>query len=74
MARSQQEFSGSSPKFDECRTERLVGDFSRCLTKKTTCMYAYPAGPSCTYCLHQSNRTFERRPLAGFPNNLARCA
>lgn len=66
MARSKQEFSGSDPKFDECRTEHLAGNFSRCLTKKPKCTYAYSAAPSCTYCLHRSNRKFERRTFTGF--------
>lgn len=74
MARFEQEFSGSDPKFDECRTEHLMGDFSRCLTKNPKCMYAYPAGSSCTYCLHQSNRKFERRTFAGSLTNLAQHA
>jgi hypothetical protein len=74
MARSKQEFSGSAPKFDDCRTEHLAGDFSRCLALNPKCMYAYLAGPSCTYCLHRSNRKFERRPRADSPANLAQCA
>ncbi len=60
MATSKQEFTGSEPKLDECRTEHLTGDFSRCLATHPKCMYAYPTGSSYTYCLHQSNRKFER--------------
>lgn len=65
MARSKKEFNGSDPRYDECRTEHLVGDFSRCLAQNPNCMYAYPAGPSCTYCLHQNNRAFESGSRAG---------
>jgi hypothetical protein len=72
MARSKLEFSGRGSAFDECRTEHLVGDFSRCLAQRPACMYAYHAGPSGTYCLHRSNRRFERRIVAGSSSTLAR--
>ncbi len=65
MATSKQEGIGSEPKLDECRTEHLIGNFSRCLATNPKCMYAYPADISCTYCLHQNNRKFERAAFPG---------
>jgi hypothetical protein len=65
MARSNREFNGCDPRIGECRTEHIVGDFFHCLAKNPKCMYAYPAGQSCTYCLHYSKRMFEHRSFAG---------
>jgi len=73
MARSNQFFCGSDPKIEECLTEHVAGDFSRCLTKNAKCMYSYPAGPDCTYCLHQNNRKFERSSRSSSMVNVIHC-
>lgn len=73
MARSNQIFCGSDPKIEECQTEYLVGDYSRCLTKNPKCMYSYPAGLSCNYCQHHNHRKFERKSRSGSLSDAIQC-
>ena len=53
-----QNFSGSEPNVNECLTEYIVHDFSRCLSNNSTCKYAIPAGYTSTYCLHPEHGSF----------------
>lgn len=70
MARLNREFNGCDPRVGECCTEHIAGDFFQCLAKNPKCMYAYPAGPSCSYCLHNNKRMFEHGSFAGTLSNL----
>lgn len=60
-----QNFSGTEPDVNECRTEYIVHDFSRCLANNSACKYAIPAGRTSTYCLHPDHATFRVAAMGG---------
>ncbi|QEM67538.1 hypothetical protein FO488_04835 [Geobacter sp. FeAm09] len=60
-----QNFSGSEPNVEECRTEHIVDDFSRCLAHNVACRYAIPAGTTSSYCIHPDHGAFQGMPVFG---------
>ncbi|GFE61976.1 hypothetical protein [Geobacter sp. AOG2] len=69
MAIPVQNVSGKEPDLNQCATEHVVEDFSRCLSNNTACRYAVPAGTSSSYCIHPNHRSLQGMLVPGGPGD-----
>lgn len=58
MPRSMQKLTGNAPNVDECRTEFVTDNLSRCLANRSSCRYSFPADSARTYCMHKNHSNF----------------
>lgn len=58
MRKLEQDLSENEPNLEECRTERVVNNISRCLIGNTKCKYALVATYAKAYCLHPKHGSF----------------
>lgn len=63
------DFTGTEPNCDECRTEGITAEVSRCLDNCSKCKYGLPAGFTTTYCLHPNHRDFRTSVSPGSSKN-----
>jgi len=59
-----QKFSGTEPNTQECCTERITNELSRCLENNSICKYGLAAGSGSSYCLHPEHRVLAVPPEA----------
>lgn len=59
MLISFESFSGSEPNLSECRTKNVLTDLNRCLSKNSTCKFAFADCCTNTYCLHPDQGNFQ---------------
>jgi hypothetical protein len=61
MPRYLLKLTGSKPDENECRTEFVTDNLSRCLANKSKCRYSFPADSGKTYCMHKNHGNFRVR-------------
>ena len=66
--------SGYEPHQEECFTEPLKNNLSRCSTTNWRCRYAIPAGSSGVYCYHPNHSDFRVKANADVPRNIPAAA
>ncbi len=57
MPRPSCEDTRNGPDFEECLSQGIVDDLSRCLAHNVQCPHAVPAGDNRTFCQHPENKT-----------------
>jgi hypothetical protein len=65
MQAAAHDITGSEPDCDECRTEAITDNVSRCSDNRSKCRYGLPAGFTTTYCLHPDHRGFRTTAFPG---------
>jgi hypothetical protein len=63
MPRDMLKLTGNKPDENECRTEFITDNLSRCLANRSTCRYSFPADSARTYCMHKNHISFRVRLL-----------
>lgn len=62
-------FSGSEPDVNECQTKSISIDLSRCLSKNSTCKFAFADCCSSIYCLHPDQGNFQGTSRSDYRQN-----